>query len=189
LEDLYVIAGLGNPGAKYEYTRHNIGFLVVDILAEKYNISITKIKHKALTGIGLIEGKKVMLVKPQTYMNNSGESIREVVEWYKTSLEHLIVVYDDLDLPLGKLRVRAKGSAGTHNGMKSVIYHLQSDIFPRIRVGIEKNPEGWDIIDYVLGEFTEDEKKTIYNTLVKAAEAAVTIVTSGIDEAMNMFNG
>jgi len=189
LETIYVIAGLGNPGKKYHYTRHNVGFLVVDILAEKYNISVTQIKHKALIGTGTIEDKKIILVKPQTYMNNSGESLIEVVEWYKVPLEQLIVIYDDMDLPLGKLRIRAKGSSGTHNGMKSVIYHLQSENFPRIRVGIDKKPEELDTIDYVLGKFTEDEKKVVFDSLVRAAEAAVTIITSGINEAMNMFNG
>ena len=189
METIYVIAGLGNPGKKYHYTRHNVGFLVVDILAEKYNISVTQIKHKALIGTGTIEDKKIILVKPQTYMNNSGESLIEVVEWYKVPLEQLIVIYDDMDLPLGKLRIRAKGSSGTHNGMKSVIYHLQSENFPRIRVGIDKKPEELDTIDYVLGKFTEDEKKVVFDSLVRAAEAAVTIITSGINEAMNMFNG
>jgi len=189
VETVYVIAGLGNPGKKYHYTRHNVGFLVVDILSEKYNINITQIKHKALIGTGMIEDKKIILVKPQTFMNNSGESIREVVEWYKIPLQQLIIIYDDMDLPLGKLRIRSKGSAGTHNGMKSVIYHLQSENFPRIRVGIDKNPEGIDTIDYVLGEFSKDEKKIIFDSLIKAAEAAVTIITAGINEAMNMFNG
>lgn len=189
LETLYIIAGLGNPGIKYRHTRHNAGFLVVDILAEKYNINVNQIKHKALVGTGKIEDKKVILVKPQTYMNNSGESIKDIVEWYKLPLEQLIVIYDDLDLPLGKLRVRAKGSSGTHNGMKSVIYHLQSEIFPRIRVGIDKAPDGWDTIDYVLGKFTESEKKIVYDGLIRAADAAATIVTSGVNEAMNKFNG
>lgn len=189
METLYIIAGLGNPGIKYQDTRHNAGFIVIDILADKYNIKTNQLKHKALIGSGTIEGTKVLLVKPQTYMNNSGESIRGIVEWYKVPLEHVILIYDDVDLPLGKLRVRPKGSSGTHNGMKSVIYHLQSDIFPRIRMGIDKTPEEWDIIDYVLGRFTDDEKKVIFESGLRAAEAVSTIITSGIDEAMKKFNG
>ena len=189
LEALYIIAGLGNPGIKYQETRHNAGFIVVDILSKKYNISTTQLKHKALTGSGIIDGARVLLAKPQTYMNNSGESVRDIVEWYKIPLDHVILIYDDVDLPLGKIRVRAKGSSGTHNGMKSVIYHLQSDNFPRIRVGIDKTPEGWDIADYVLGRLSEDEKKIIFDSGLRAAEAAATIIKSGIDEAMRNFNG
>ena len=189
MEALYIIAGLGNPGIKYQDTRHNAGFLVIDILSKKYNINITQLKHKALTGSGKIEGVRVLLVKPQTYMNNSGESIRDIIDWYKVPLEQVILIYDDVDLSLGKLRVRSKGSSGTHNGMKSVIFHLQSDNFPRIRVGIDKTPEGWDIVDYVLGRFSEDEKKVICESALRAAEATATIITAGIDEAMREYNG
>jgi len=189
LENLYIIAGLGNPGIKYKDTRHNVGFLVIDALSEKYSINVMQLKHKAIVGSGAIDGTRVLLVKPQTYMNNSGESIRDIVEWYKVPLEHIILIYDDVDLPTGKLRIRPKGSSGTHNGMKSVIYHLQSDNFPRIRVGIGSTPEGWDIADYVLGRFSEEEKKLIFEGVVKAAEAVKVIITSGTDIAMREFNG
>ena len=131
-----VIVGLGNPGKEYENTKHNIGFLAIDRLAERFGINVKQIKHKALTGEGFAEGKKVMLVKPQTYMNLSGQSVREVLSYYKVESEDFIVIYDDIDIPIGTLRLRAKGSAGTHNGMKSIIYDLKDDGFPRVRVGI-----------------------------------------------------
>ena len=139
---MYVIAGLGNPGKKYENTRHNMGFITIDQLAEKHNIKVDKLKFKALVGEGRIAGQKVMLVKPQTYMNLSGESIREVMNFYKLEPENLIVIYDDIDIEAGTLRIRKFGSAGTHNGMKSVVYQLQSDRFPRIRLGIGSQKKG-----------------------------------------------
>ncbi|MFA6309693.1 MAG: aminoacyl-tRNA hydrolase [Clostridia bacterium] len=176
MENMFIIAGLGNPGLKYRNTRHNMGFCTVDILAERFNIKVSKLKFKALYGEGSIEGAKVILVKPQTFMNLSGESIREIVEWYKIPIENLIVIYDDVDIPIGTIRVRAKGSAGTHNGMKSVIYQVQSDSFPRIRVGVGRPKEGWDLADFVLGKFNEDEIKIIYDALVSAADAAVEII-------------
>jgi PTH1 family peptidyl-tRNA hydrolase len=135
---MYIIVGLGNPGKKYENTKHNIGFITLDLLAERNDIKINKIKHKALVGEGFISGLKVLLVKPQTFMNLSGNSVREVMEYYKEDIEKLIVVYDDVDIPMGRLRIRKKGSAGTHNGMKSIIYDLQDDGFPRVRIGIGK---------------------------------------------------
>ena len=133
---MFIIIGLGNPGRRYENTRHNIGFITVDQLAEKHGIRINKIKHKALVGEGIISGHKVLLVKPQTYMNLSGQSVREVVAYYKPKLSNLIVVYDDVDLPMGRIRIRPSGSAGTHNGMRSIIYDIQRDDFPRVRIGI-----------------------------------------------------
>jgi len=184
-----VIVGLGNPGNKYVYTRHNVGFRVIDVLSGKYNISVNKLKHKALCGEGTIEGKKVLLVKPQTFMNSSGESVRDIVEWYKLPLENLIVIYDDTDLPVGTVRIRSHGSAGTHNGMKSVIYQLESDEFPRIRIGIGKAPEGWDLADYVLGEFTEEDFVPVKESIERAAAAVSTILTDGITAAMNLYNG
>jgi PTH1 family peptidyl-tRNA hydrolase len=188
LEGLTVIAGLGNPGTKYENTRHNAGFMTVDLLSEKYGIRVDRLKHKALEGDGTINGKRVLLVKPQTFMNLSGESIRDIVQWYKVPAQKLIVIYDDVDLPAGTLRIRARGSAGTHNGMKSVIYQLQTDDFPRIRIGIGKAPEGWDLADYVLGRFGTDEAAEVARCMERAAEAAAFMVSEGVEAAMNRFN-
>lgn len=151
---MYVIVGLGNPGKKYENTRHNMGFIAVDLLAKEYGIKVDKIKHKALVGEGRIADQKVLLVKPQTYMNLSGESVREVLSYYKVDIENLIVIYDDLDIPTGTIRIRKFGSAGTHNGMRSVVYQIQSDRFPRIRVGIGSEKHS-DLIDFVTGGFTK----------------------------------
>lgn len=189
MEDLFIIAGLGNPGSRYENTRHNVGFDTVDYLSAKYGIKVSKLKHKALQGEGSIEGKRVILVKPQTFMNLSGESIREIIEWYKTPVNNLIIVYDDIDLPVGRIRVRPKGSSGSHNGMKSVIYQIQDDSFPRVRIGIDKQPEGWDLADYVLSKFNSDERKLINDSIVNAAEAVTAIVKSGVEAAMSKYNG
>jgi len=185
------VAGLGNPGYRYKNTRHSVGFMVIDALAEKVGVNIRKnkkLKHKAIINEVNIDEKKILLVKPQTYMNASGESIKDIVENYKVPLNNLIILYDDADLPLGKIRIRRSGSAGTHNGMKSVIYHLQAEDFPRIRIGIGKPPPDMDIIDYVLGKFTMDETDVIHESILKAAEAAITIVKEGVDEAMAKFN-
>ena len=188
MENIYVIAGLGNPGSKYESTRHNVGFNTIDYLSEKFGIKVNKIKHKALVGDGTINGERVLLVKPQTFMNLSGESIREVVEWYKLPTTRLIVIYDDIDLPIGRVRIRPKGSSGTHNGMRSVIYQLQSDDFPRIRIGIDKAPEGWDLADFVLSKFGPEDRKAINESIEKAGEAAAAIVSAGVNTAMNKYN-
>ncbi|MDF2523126.1 MAG: aminoacyl-tRNA hydrolase [Clostridiales bacterium] len=188
MEDLYVIVGLGNPGTRYDNTRHNVGFEAVDLLAVKHGINISKLKHKALLGEGSIEGKRVILVKPQTFMNLSGESVREIIEWYKVPTARMIVIYDDIDLDLGKIRIRPKGSSGTHNGMRSVIYQIQSDEFPRIRIGISKPPIGWDLADFVLSKFGADDKKTANEGITAAVEAAAGILKSGIDAAMNKYN-
>ncbi|MDY5771801.1 MAG: aminoacyl-tRNA hydrolase [Anaerovoracaceae bacterium] len=184
---MYIIAGLGNPGRKYENTRHNMGFIAVDLLAEKYGIKVDKIKFKALVGEGRIAGRKVLLVKPQTYMNLSGESIREVMSFYKEGIENLIVIYDDIDIPTGTIRVRKKGSAGTHNGMRNIVYLLQDDNFPRIRVGIGSDKKV-DLINYVTGGVTKGEKELLEGALVKAADAAAAIVEKGIEKAMNEYN-
>lgn len=184
-----VIVGLGNPGNKYQFTRHNVGFRVIDVLSQQHNIKVNKLKHKALCGEGTIQGKRVMLVKPQTFMNSSGESVRDIVEWYKLPHENIIVIYDDVDLPVGTVRIRPSGSAGTHNGMKSVIYQLQSDSFPRIRIGIGKAPEGWDLADYVLSEFTENDYVPIKESIERAAAAVPAILTDGVAAAMNLYNG
>ena len=184
---MYVIAGLGNPGRQYERTRHNMGFLVADEFAAAHGIDVRRIKHKALVGEGRVAGEKVLVVKPQTYMNLSGESLREVINYYDVPLENLIVIYDDMDLETGTLRIRKKGSSGSHNGMKSVIYQLQSDEFPRIRIGIG-SPSADDWKDYVTGQVTEKEAEVLAGTIVNAAKALECIITDGIDIAMNRFN-
>lgn len=184
---MYVIAGLGNPGRKFEKTRHNMGFLAIDRIAEDNNIKVNKIKHKALVGDGIISGQKVLLVKPQTYMNLSGESLREVVSYYEIEPEKLIVIYDDMDLEAGSLRIRKKGSAGSHNGMKSVIYQLKSEDFPRIRVGIGKSGS-LDWKDFVTGKIGSKEEQILEDAVKRAADAAACIVEKGIDRAMNEYN-
>lgn len=189
LDKLTVIVGLGNPGNKYENTRHNIGFSTIDMLSAKHGIKVDRLKHKALTGDGSIKGERILLVKPQTFMNLSGESVREIAEWYKLPVENIIVIYDDVDLPVGTVRIRPKGSSGTHNGMKSVIYQLQSDDFPRIRIGIGKAPGGWDLADYVLSRFSADETNDVRESIERAANAAAAIITDGVAAAMNLYNG
>lgn len=184
---MYVIAGLGNPGRKYENTRHNMGFMALDVLADSYNIIINKSKHKALTGTGRIAGKKVLLVKPQTFMNLSGESLREIVRYYDIAPENLIVIYDDMDTDQGALRIRKKGSAGSHNGMKSIIAGVGSDQFPRIRIGIGKNDKA-DWKDYVLSGIRGEDAQVLEKSIKNAAAAAACIVEDGIDSAMNRYN-
>ena len=182
-----IIAGLGNPGKEYENTKHNVGFLTIDILAEKYDIKVNKIKFKGLIGEGMIGTEKVILVKPQTYMNLSGQCIREIVAFYKLDMEDLVVIYDDIDLPMGNLRIRKKGSAGTHNGMRSIIYDLQDDGFPRVRVGIGGERKG-DLAHYVISGFSGDDRKLIEEAIVKAADAVACLVEDGIDRAMVDYN-
>ncbi len=182
-----IIAGLGNPGKEYENTKHNVGFLTIDILAEKYDIKVNKIKFKGLIGEGMIGTEKVILVKPQTYMNLSGQCIREIVAFYKLNMEDLVVIYDDIDLPMGNLRIRKKGSAGTHNGMRSIIYDLQDDGFPRVRVGIGGERKG-DLANYVISGFSGDDRKLIEEAIVKAADAVTCLVEDGIDRAMVDYN-
>lgn len=189
LDKLKVIVGLGNPGNKYENTRHNVGFCTIDTLSDKYGIKVDRLKHKALAGEGNMKGVRVVLVKPQTFMNLSGESVRDIIEWYKLAVDNLVVIYDDVDLPVGTIRIRPNGSSGTHNGMKSIIYQLQSDEFPRVRIGIGKAPEGWDLADYVLSRYTGDDAVIIRKSIEKAADAAAAIVTDGVAAAMNMYNG
>ena len=184
---MFVVAGLGNPGRKYEKTRHNMGFWAVDRLAEKNDIKIKKIKHKALIGDGIISGEKVLLVKPQTYMNLSGESLREIVDYYNVDLSRLLVIYDDFDIESGSLRIRKKGSAGSHNGMKSIINQLGSQDFPRIRVGIGASG-GLEWKDYVIGRMSEREARLLEHTADRAADAVQCILEKGIDRAMNEYN-
>lgn len=182
-----VIVGLGNPGKEYENTKHNIGFLTLDRLSERLGISIKQIKHKALTGEGFVKGHKLMLVKPQTYMNLSGQCVREVMQYYKVEPENLIVIYDDLDIPIGTLRLRAKGSAGTHNGMKSIIYDIQEDGFPRVRVGIGGEHKG-NLANYVISGFRKEDINTVETAVEKAADAVECWIDEGINAAMNKFN-
>lgn len=188
--DMKIIAGLGNPTKEYEGTRHNIGFSVIDKLADKYNISMNEKKHKAICGKGMIEGEKVILLKPQTYMNLSGESVVDAVNFYKVDPEEdVIIIYDDIDLDVGKLRIRAKGSAGGHNGMKNIIAHLGTQVFPRIRVGVGAKPKDWNLADYVLGRFPKEELPEIEAGRETACEAVKIIVSQGVEAAMNRING
>ncbi len=186
---MFIIVGLGNPERRYDGTRHNIGFSAVTVLADIYDISMDFRKHKAVCGKGYIEGQKVLLAIPQTYMNLSGESIRELVDYYKIDpTEELIVIYDDIALAPGRLRIRAKGSAGGHNGMKNIIQHLGTQEFARIRIGVGEKPKGWDLADYVLGRFSKEEEPAIREALKQAAEGCRLIVTQDVTAAMNQLN-
>lgn len=186
---MYVIAGLGNPGKQYEQTHHNMGFITIDYLAEKLGISVNKIKFKALTAETVYNGQKIVLLKPQTYMNLSGESIREIVQFYKLPPENLIVIYDDIDLDTGKIRIRAKGSAGTHNGMRNIVFQLQTDEFPRIRIGIRGGmSEKMQLRDFVTGGFTKEEVPLLEDAVSRAADAVLCYVSEGINTCMNKYN-
>lgn len=185
---MYFIVGLGNPGLQYENTRHNVGFMTIDYLANKYDIDIRKSKFKSLYGQGEISGHKVMLIKPQTYMNNSGEAVRELINFYKFDIDKLIVIYDDIDIDFGTIRIRKKGSAGSHNGMKSIIYQIQDDQFPRIKVSIGKKPEKWDLANFVLSGFSKEEVKILEDEIRLAVEGIEIILEEDIDKAMNKCN-
>lgn len=186
---MFIIAGLGNPTREYNGTRHNIGYEAIDCLAQKYNISVSTKKHKALFGTGYIDGYKVVLVKPQTYMNLSGESIREFVEYYRIAPdEELIVLNDDIDLQPGQLRIRKKGSAGGHNGLKNIIKHLNTQDFCRIKIGVGEKPRGIDLADYVLGHFSKEDRLLMDEAVIDAANAVAEIVTKDVDFAMNIYN-
>lgn len=186
---MYIIVGLGNPKTEYKNTRHNIGFDVIDVLADKYNIVTEIRKHKAFCGKGFIGSEKAVLAMPQTYMNLSGDSVREIVDYYKIDVEkELIVIYDDIDLDVGQLRIRKKGSAGGHNGMKSIIGQLGTENFTRIRMGVGAKPKGYDLADYVLGHFSRDEREIMDGSIIKATEAIRVIIEDGVDMAMNRFN-
>lgn len=187
---MYIIAGLGNPESKYEHTRHNIGFHAIDVLCDKYNIRLNKLKFKACFGDGIIGGEKVILAKPQTYMNLSGESIRNMAAFYKVPTENIIIIFDDISLDTGRMRIRPTGSAGGHNGIKSIIYQLNSDNFPRIKLGIGAPPHSdFDLADYVLGRFTSEEIKILEPVLLDTADAVECIIKNGIERAMNKYNG
>lgn len=183
-----IIVGLGNPGSEYEKTRHNTGFMVIDKIAEKYNIEIKKKKSKALIGTGEINGEKVMLVKPQTFMNLSGEAVRGIMDFYKESIDNLLVVFDDIDLELGNIRIKERGSAGTHNGMKSVVQNVGTVDFKRVKVGIGKPKVNMDLVNYVLGKFSDDELKILTGSIEKAVDAVEIIVSGNVSKAMNLYN-
>ena len=185
---MYLIVGLGNPESDYAKTRHNMGFNVINKLSDKYGIEVNKKKFKSLFGMGEIEGKKVILLKPQTYMNLSGEAVRECMDFYKIKPEELIVIYDDVDTDLGNVRIRIKGSAGTHNGMKSVIENISTEEFARIRVGIGKPEFEGDAINYVIGAIPEEEVKILDEGTSTAAEAMIEILKIGVDNTMNKYN-
>lgn len=186
---MYIIAGLGNPGREYINTRHNIGFDVIDALVDKYNISGPELKHKAMIGRGQIGGQKVVLVKPLTYMNLSGESLRAVVDYYKADVEQeLIVISDDISLPPGQIRVRKKGSAGGHNGLKNIIRLLGTENFQRIRMGVGEKPEEYELADWVLGRFGQEDRQAADQAVDQAVRAVELMLTEGADAAMNQFN-
>ena len=185
---MYLIAGLGNPTREYEKTRHNVGFEAIDILADKAGTTVTEKKHKALYGKGYIGGQKVILAKPQTYMNLSGESIREIADFYKIEPENIIILCDDINLSEGQLRIRLKGSAGGHNGLKNIISHLGTQEFPRIRIGVGEKPRGMDLADYVLGRFPKEQQAVMEEAYRDAAEAACMMIEDGADVAMNHYN-
>lgn len=184
---MYIIVGLGNPGRRYESTRHNMGFIAADKIAAALGIRIDKIKFKALIGEGTFGGQKVILVKPQTYMNLSGRSVKEITDFYKIDLSRLIVIYDDIDIDIGRIRIRKGGGSGTHNGMKDIIYHLYDDAFPRIRVGIG-NAAGRSLASFVTGKISKEDAVILDEATDRAAKAALAIIESGIDAAMNEYN-
>lgn len=186
---MYIIAGLGNPDRQYEGTRHNVGFEVIDAIAEKYNIDVDTKKHRAFIGKGMIGRERVILAKPQTYMNLSGESIVSLVEYYKTDPEQeLIVIYDDISLDVGAIRIRAKGSAGGHNGIKNIIAQLGGQVFPRIKMGVGEKPSRYDLADYVLGHFTKAEHELIEEGCKSAVQAVEMIIAGDMQAAMNEYN-
>lgn len=186
---MFLIVGLGNPEKKYDKTRHNIGFDTIDALADKYNISMNEKKHKALCGTGVIDGVKVLLAKPQTYMNLSGDSVAEIVNFYKINPEEeMIVIFDDISLAPGNIRVRKKGSAGGHNGIKSIIARTGTQNFMRIKVGVGEKPAGWDLADHVLGHFSREDRALVEDAIKDAEAAAVLMMQGQVDKAMNDFN-
>lgn len=186
---MYIIVGLGNPGLRFAGTRHNIGFNVAARISDEYNIALNIRRHKAKCGTGFIEGNKVVLALPQTYMNLSGDSVRALVDYYKIDPEHeLIVIYDDVSLDVGRIRIRAKGSAGGHNGVKDIIAKLGTNVFPRIKMGVGSKAEGWDLADHVLSRFSKKDNETMRSMLGEGADACRDIITLGIQEAMNRHN-
>ena len=184
-----ILIGLGNPGKEYARTRHNVGFDVIDVLSEKTGIAPTRSAMHGLIGEGFVGGKKLVLVKPQTYMNLSGQCVAEVLAWYKPDPSQVLLVYDDIDLPLGKLRMRLSGSAGTHNGMRSIIRLTGRDDLPRLRIGVGSKPQGWELADWVLSHYqTEEDRKQQFDAFLKAADVAQTMLRDGAEAAMRIAN-
>ena len=185
---MYIIVGLGNPEPEYSNTRHNMGFDTINKIAKKYNIEFSKTNFKGIYGTGIIEGEKVILLKPQTYMNLSGESIKEIIDFYKLNTDNLIIIYDDIDIEPGIIKLRKTGGPGTHNGMKSVIKEIGTEKFPRVRIGIGKPEHKGDLINYVIGKIPEEDKKILEKSTDVAKDAVIEIIKNGIDKAMNLFN-
>lgn len=186
---MFLIVGLGNPGVEYAATRHNIGFDMITYLCDEYDISLRSREHKGAVGKGIIEGEKVMLVHPLTFMNLSGECVRALMDFYKIDIENLIVISDDIDMPVGQIRVRKKGSAGGHNGLKNIISHLGTDAFTRIKIGVGAKPEGGNLIKHVLGRFSREENEKIRDVFELSHKAVLAIMEDGPDAAMNLVNG
>ena len=186
---MYVVVGLGNPGRKYEHTRHNVGFDVIEVLSQKYNIPILKLRFKAEIGEGVIRGQRVVLARPQTFMNLSGESVVELTNWYKPEDDQLIVVYDDVDLPEGRLRFRPNGSAGTHNGLRSIMQQIPAGDYARLRVGVGKCPENWQLVNWVLSKYlSREEQQAMDAAFERAADCVEDWLKNGIDHAMQLAN-
>ncbi len=185
-----IIVGLGNPTLKYSKTRHNVGFETIDVLSKKHKIKVKKNQFKALIGEGFINDEKVILVKPMTYMNNSGEAVKEIVDYYKVNPnEDLIVISDDLNLDVGVLRLRSKGSAGGHNGLKSIIKCVGTESFDRVRIGVGKVPANRDVITHVLSRFGKEDRKIVKESFIVSAHAIECVITDGMEKAMSKFNG
>ena len=185
---MYIIVGLGNPEPEYSNTRHNMGFDTINKIAKKYNIEFSKTNFKGIYGTGIIEGEKVILLKPQTFMNLSGESIKEIIDFYKLNTDNLIIIYDDIDIEPGIIKLRKTGGPGTHNGMKSVIKEIGTEKFPRVRIGIGKPEHKGDLINYVIGKIPEEDKKILEKSTDVAKDAVIEIIKNGMDKAMNLFN-
>jgi PTH1 family peptidyl-tRNA hydrolase len=186
---MYLVAGLGNPGNKYTFTRHNAGFLAIDFMSQKRDFSLKASKHKALIGEGRIGSERVIFAKPQTFMNSSGEAIRSICDFYKIPSENVIIIYDDISLDVGTLRVRTKGSAGGHNGIKSIISHLNTDIFPRFKIGVGDRPSDKDLVDHVLGAIPKAHQETLFKVFERVNEGIEEYIKNGAESTMNKCNG
>ncbi len=184
----HIVAGLGNPGARYAQTRHNAGFMALDYIEEKYNFKINKVKFKSLVGETTFAGKRVLFMRPQTFMNLSGEAIREAADFYKIPSDNIVIIYDDVSFDPGTMRIKRKGSAGGHNGIKNIILQLDTDVFPRIKLGVGIKPKDYDMVDWVLGKLPPDTHKDFFSTLEKIPEALELIISGNLDKAMNRFN-
>lgn len=189
VENVYYLSDFGNPGTEYEKTRHNVGFKAIDKIAENFKISMSKNKFDAIIGEGFCGTEKIILVKPQTYMNLSGTSIKQIVDFYKLDLNNLIVIYDDIDIPLGKIKIKPSGSSGTHNGMRNIVAMLSSEEFTRIRIGTDKPKFNMNLADYVLMNMTKEEEQVLEPAIINASKAVERIINTNVQSAMNEFNG